>query len=282
VLTRSRGGADGVVSGTHRETKGYIGQRRDDETGFVYLNARYYDPTIGRFLSPDWWDPNIAGVGTNRYAYSDNDPVNKSDENGHASENEGANAIEQAANEAKADSKVGPQVGLNSFVQAPLAELAKQAMMAIAREVAKAMMGTAKPDTTTAPPAPPKPDTPIQVRPSDDNTVQSVVRGGVANAKHLGVGTKHGPNGYGFSVQTAPNKSVSELARGGNFPNALISVTTMQALNSIPGVTVNAPTPGYGVYHGTVNISKDAPASVFSDIAAVFSQMPNPHPSPRP
>lgn len=30
------------------------------------------------------WDPTIEGVGTNRYAYSANDPVNKSDPNGHA------------------------------------------------------------------------------------------------------------------------------------------------------------------------------------------------------
>ncbi|WP_170855011.1 RHS repeat-associated core domain-containing protein [Xaviernesmea oryzae] len=28
-------------------------------------------------------DPTIQGVGTNRYAYSQNDPVNKSDQNGH-------------------------------------------------------------------------------------------------------------------------------------------------------------------------------------------------------
>lgn len=36
-----------------------------------------------RFISPDDWDPTMPGVGTNRYAYSGNDPVNKSDPNGH-------------------------------------------------------------------------------------------------------------------------------------------------------------------------------------------------------
>jgi hypothetical protein len=36
-----------------------------------------------RFISPDDWDPTLPGVGTNRYAYSQNDPVNKSDPNGH-------------------------------------------------------------------------------------------------------------------------------------------------------------------------------------------------------
>jgi hypothetical protein len=36
-----------------------------------------------RFISPDTMDPTIEGVGTNRYAYAGNDPVNKSDPNGH-------------------------------------------------------------------------------------------------------------------------------------------------------------------------------------------------------
>lgn len=63
--------------------KGYIGERFDRETGLMYLNARYYDPTFGRFISPDDWDPTLEGVGTNRYAYSENDPINKSDPSGH-------------------------------------------------------------------------------------------------------------------------------------------------------------------------------------------------------
>ena len=36
-----------------------------------------------RFISPDTLDPTAPGVGTNRYSYSENDPVNKSDPNGH-------------------------------------------------------------------------------------------------------------------------------------------------------------------------------------------------------
>jgi hypothetical protein len=36
-----------------------------------------------RFISPDTWDPTMPGVGTNRYAYAQNDPVNKADPNGH-------------------------------------------------------------------------------------------------------------------------------------------------------------------------------------------------------
>jgi RHS repeat-associated protein len=63
--------------------KGYLNERFDPETGLQYLHARYYDPALGRFISPDTWDPDLAGVDINRYAYALNDPVNGSDANGH-------------------------------------------------------------------------------------------------------------------------------------------------------------------------------------------------------
>ena len=52
------------------ETKGFIGQRFDADAGLQYLNARYYDPKLGMFIQPDWWEVTQAGVGTNRYGYS--------------------------------------------------------------------------------------------------------------------------------------------------------------------------------------------------------------------
>ena len=64
-------------------SKSYIGERFDAETGLLYLNARYMDPAFGRFISPDDWDPVLEGVWTNRYAYAQNDPLNKADNNGH-------------------------------------------------------------------------------------------------------------------------------------------------------------------------------------------------------
>ena len=55
------------ATGSHAESKGWIGER-EEETELVYLNARYYDPEIGRFTSPD----PIArlGQGLNRYSYA--------------------------------------------------------------------------------------------------------------------------------------------------------------------------------------------------------------------
>ncbi|MEE1611408.1 RHS repeat-associated core domain-containing protein [Microvirga sp. CF3016] len=67
------------------DTHGYIGEREDAETGLVYLNARYYDPALGRFLSPDSLDPTRPGVGTNRYAYALNNPINVADPGGTTS-----------------------------------------------------------------------------------------------------------------------------------------------------------------------------------------------------
>ncbi|NIX78462.1 FG-GAP-like repeat-containing protein, partial [Microvirga terricola] len=69
-------GAPLITTGPDKEAKAFIGERLDDDTGLIYLNARYYDPALGRFISPDTLDPTKPGVGTNRYAYSFNDPVN--------------------------------------------------------------------------------------------------------------------------------------------------------------------------------------------------------------
>jgi RHS repeat-associated protein len=70
---------------TQSSPKGYINERFDPETGLQYLHARYYDPLLGRFLSPNTWDPTLPGVDINRYAYSLNDPINGMDPTGHSS-----------------------------------------------------------------------------------------------------------------------------------------------------------------------------------------------------
>lgn len=65
------------------ETKGWIGERHDADAGLQYLNARYYDPVLGLFIQPDWFEVTKPGVGTNRFSYSHNDPVNKFDPGGN-------------------------------------------------------------------------------------------------------------------------------------------------------------------------------------------------------
>ena len=58
----------------------------DTETGLYYLQARYYDPVIGRFISPDdvdYIDPEVIN-GLNLYAYCGNNPVMNIDPTGHS------------------------------------------------------------------------------------------------------------------------------------------------------------------------------------------------------
>lgn len=63
--------------------KGYY---YDTETGFYYLQSRYYDPVIGRFINADTFADNGQGfIGSNMFAYCNNNPVNNSDPTGQFS-----------------------------------------------------------------------------------------------------------------------------------------------------------------------------------------------------
>lgn len=61
----------------------FTGHIDDSATGLTYMQARYYDPVIGRFLSNDplGFSP-VRLEYFNRYAYVENDPVNKNDPTG--------------------------------------------------------------------------------------------------------------------------------------------------------------------------------------------------------
>jgi RHS repeat-associated protein len=78
------------VTGNLAQTVGQINPLRyrgycyDTESGLYYLNSRYYDPQMGRFISAD---ANIAApngelLGNNLFIYGFNDPVNTIDPQG--------------------------------------------------------------------------------------------------------------------------------------------------------------------------------------------------------
>ena len=63
----------------------YRGYYYDNETGYYYLQSRYYDPDLGRFISAD--DFNYLNTNNklsiNAYIYCNNNPTSKYDSDGH-------------------------------------------------------------------------------------------------------------------------------------------------------------------------------------------------------
>ena len=82
--------ASGYTIGTQNPFR-YRGYYYDTETGLYYLNSRYYDPEVGRFINADATEileENQDHVlQHNLFAYCLNNPVNMSDQNGDIAAN---------------------------------------------------------------------------------------------------------------------------------------------------------------------------------------------------
>ena len=64
----------------------YRGYYYDSETGFYYLQSRYYDPANHRFINADSYASTGQGcIGTNMFAYCLNNPVTATDPTGYDS-----------------------------------------------------------------------------------------------------------------------------------------------------------------------------------------------------
>jgi RHS repeat-associated protein len=71
-------------TGSVNTPKEFTGQRLEG-TGLYYYGARYYDATIGRFISPDTVVQDYKNPqNLNRYSYCANNPLNRTDPSGHS------------------------------------------------------------------------------------------------------------------------------------------------------------------------------------------------------
>ncbi|MFI5648112.1 ricin-type beta-trefoil lectin domain protein [Kitasatospora sp. NPDC051705] len=70
------------AAGVWAGDKGFVGGLKDDVTGLTNLGARQYQPSTGRFVSPDPVLVPDDPQQWNSYGYSHSDPVNRSDPSG--------------------------------------------------------------------------------------------------------------------------------------------------------------------------------------------------------
>jgi len=241
------GGAQTLVPAITNNVR-FPGQYQDLGTYFYYNINRDYFPGLGRYIEAD--PIGLAG-GMNPYLYAKGNPTTFIDPLGLF-----VGPLTQVAKAVQVTTNV---VGAGGGPENPYADIAG----AVAGLVTLTLSG----DT---------PD-PNGQGGSSDRTCHPlyVVRGGEAKAIDLEKGTFWSPNGYGFSVQSAPEVDVDELARGGFFKNPSISYTTALDLMAI-GLQLKLDTPGKGLYHSTVVVPFPPPPGVFTATSGIFTRKTNP------
>ena len=76
--------ADGSIKPRSNINRGYTGHETIEEENLINMNARLYDPSIGRFLSADTLIPDqYSSQDFNRYSYVLNNPLKYTDPSGH-------------------------------------------------------------------------------------------------------------------------------------------------------------------------------------------------------
>jgi RHS repeat-associated protein len=88
AITFTRGydpyGVVTYTTGASQTEFGFTGEQYVDSTQLLYLRARHYSPTDGRFTSRDTWSGDVnRPLSLNRWMYVEGNPVNRVDPTGH-------------------------------------------------------------------------------------------------------------------------------------------------------------------------------------------------------
>jgi RHS repeat-associated protein len=260
---------------------GYTGHVNDPETNLVYMQARYYDPATGRFLSSDPESPRAGNTfNFGRYTYTNDNPVVGTDPTGkqcaqclyspndsldhQASINAGASKIGLAVTAAVAP--LLPAAGLvgatGLAVTADTIATGSLVTAATLNGEGVIASGVIVADAVAA----------ANGLPSAFGPEALVVRGGAAaNQTAEKIDAAIGPSREsgitGFSCQCNGGADLSEL--GANLYNKQVGVTTVGEIQQAGGNVIA--TPGGG-YHATVTDINGASAS------PLFKIMDNPNP----
>ncbi len=106
-------------NGTNVTDFGFTSQRNDGYIKLIDYGARWYDPVLGRFISPDTIIPDPAnGQSFNRYTYVYNNPLKYTDPSGHCSEEAGARRYAECQDIAgKIASDMGDEMSLDQALE---------------------------------------------------------------------------------------------------------------------------------------------------------------------
>ena len=204
---------------------GYTGHQWDKDTGLNYMQARYYDPLVGRFLSND--PVGFRDIHSfNRYAYANNNPYRYTDPNGQYAE-----SLWDAASLSIGIVSLGSNLSQGNWVAAAMDTAGVIAdSVALALPIVPGGAGITISGSRAATSR--LPDSAI------------VCRGGSCTADRFasgsGVSTDSAGRLDGVSVNSAPDKSLQELTEG--IPHKKVGVTTVCDVRNAGGDVVASPT----------------------------------------
>lgn len=274
------------VLGSPADGPGYTGHVNDPDSGLVYMQARYYDPAVGRFLGPDLAGSDAGDTfGFNRFTYVHNNPVINTDPDGRQCAQclyDPTDLDHQASIYAGAGKQGLVVLGSAAVVAAAIPAVAYVATAATAVAVDSLAAGSLTVGLTANAEAVVTSGAIIadgvaaaNGAPSGFSDEALVVRGGAA-ANHApemidrAIGQSATPGVTGFSCQCDGGTNLSALGAG--LFNKQVGVTTVGEVRAAGGEVVS--TPGR-FSHVTVTGLTGKQASPLFDI----QKNPNPMPS---